>query len=145
MSHKITRMHIVVKNKSDWEKLYDLEMQEAYGLYYSERELFEHCEHHFVSDGFGCDDTESFMYDLIDTLGKNCLMICDSTDMQVDPYTHCMFYLGSELQYEYFGDDNEKGNMFHETDIAKIKDWFNYGEFNLSEKEMEHLNQFLEY
>lgn len=146
MSQRVTRIHIVVKNKADWEKLYGIDWLEDYGLIGTGEDIFGECDKHFVCDELACDDIESFMYDIIDCLPQACLMISDSTDLNVDPYTNTFYYLGGEfLEGRFFDEDThpELCDMFHKTNINDIKGWFEYGQLLLNEEEVEYMKEFL--
>ena len=87
MSQKITRIHIVVKDKEDWKKLYGLKKLENYGLLGTGEEVFGECDKHFVCNELACDGDNivKFIYDIIKvlpdiiTVAKYILTVCKLT------------------------------------------------------------------
>ena len=146
MSEIVARIHIVVKDKVDWKKLYAMDWLEDYGLLGTGEDVFGECDKHFVCSELACLDMEDFVYSIIELLPDSCLVVADVTDLNVDPYTRAYYYVGGDdLGIEYYDEDCEPElcDMFHKTDINDIKGWFEYGKFKLKAEEIEYLNQYL--
>lgn len=132
MSQYSSRIHIKVSSPKVWRKFED-EDDAGFDL----AELAETEITSFVIDG----EWSSFESELTGivkalaaTLGEDGIIIADTTNINVDPYDYCIYYLGSYVHTQEFGERNKCG-MFFETDIEDIPGWLNYGGFSASEAE----------
>lgn len=78
---------------------------------------------------------------LAETLGDEGIIIADTTNINVDPYNYCVYYLGECVETEEFSiyRHESKCEMFSETNISDIAGWLSYGGFRVSESEKEQL------
>ncbi len=138
MSQYSSRIHIKVSSPEVWRKFED-EDDASFGL----AELAKRGNTSFVVSGTYLSAEELFgiVNALAETLGKDGIIIADNTDINVDPYDYCLYYLGSYVQTEEFNiyRGKNKCEMAFETDIMDIPGWLNYGGFSASEAEKEVL------
>ena len=92
----------------------------------------------------GCwveDEINSIVEALAETLGDEGIIIADTTNINVDPYNYCVYYLGDCVKTEEFSiyHYNSKCEMFFKTDIYDIAGWLSYGGFPVSDAEREQL------
>ena len=88
-----------------------------------------------------CLDEETlpmFVNIIAEELGDKGLLIADTTNESVDPYTFFCYYLGDSVKSGYMTE--EKALMCHETDIEDVMGWLAYGSFILSEHEQQRLD-----
>lgn len=78
-----------------------------------------------------------------DNLSGKAIAIADSYDNRTDQHTSCVYTLGDGVKEMEFNYDYEptKANMINDTQIEDIHGWFNYANFELSEKEINTLNK----
>lgn len=143
MSQYTSRIHIKVSSPSVWGKFID-EDDASFDL----AELANTKNASFIIDGEWSvfeDELHGIVYALAETLGEDGIIIADTTNINVDPYNFCTFFLGDEVRAEefgidYFGEDFDgKSEMHFETDINNVPAWLSYGEFEISPKEAEVL------
>ena len=155
MSQYYSRIHIKVKEPNIWKKFEDTD-DASFNL----ADLAEQNETSFIIDGdWSCMEyeIEGIVSAISKTLGNDGIIIADTTNINVDPYDYCVYYLGKrvhteyynsldyyEEEYEYEEDDDtcNTGDMFHDTDIKDIAGWLNYGEFSLSKAEIKKLEEY---
>ena len=136
MSQYNSRIFIKVKNISDWNKLSDVD---------------------FTSCGFGCNpftghDTDTFIIDgdwscfedeLEDMAQKitahipDCLLIADTSDINVDPFAYIAYSLGNGYDC-----DNIDTDLQWESDISDPFGWFETAGITLQDAQKEFLNSF---
>jgi len=140
MAQYESRIHIKVLSPSIWSKFKDTD-DASYDL----ANLADSNETSYVSDGcYYEDELASTVEALSVTLGEDGIIIADTTNINVDPYNYCCYYLGDKVKTDYFDIDykKSKSEMFFNTSIYDIIEWLDYGEFSLSEKEKKHLLKF---
>lgn len=133
-----SRLHIKVSSPKVWKK-FENEDDASFNL----AELAETERTSFVIDDWSSmeDELTGIVEALAETLGPDGIIIADTTNINVDPYNYCIFYLGDGVhtdEFSIFGDE-EKGEMHFETSINDIPGWLNYGEFDIFEEEKEQL------
>jgi hypothetical protein len=75
-------------------------------------------------------------------VGTSIIIIADTTNINVDPYTYCVYYLGGNIKTKCFDEGTKKCEMFYKTNISDIKGWLEFGGFRIYEKELEQLEKF---
>lgn len=135
MSQYSSRIHIQVSSPEVWSRCagYD-------GTGFDLAKLARSDQTAFVTDKLGAvneSKLERLVENLAQALGADGIIIADTTNINVDSYEYCVFYLGGRVHMKEFSLDRnaEKSDMFFETDIQNISEWLSYGEFSVSKKE----------
>ena len=100
MSQIYSRINIRVSSPKIWEKFID-EDDACFDL----AELANTNETSFVIDSeWSANDRELYgiVDALADTLGADGIIIADLTDINVDPFDYCIYYLGEEVKTKEF-------------------------------------------
>lgn len=140
MSQYSARIHIKVATTDMWKKIQNTKYP---GFDFLDR--IDMNDTSFVIDGeWSCqeDTLLSIVASLANSLGNEGIVIADTTNINVDPYDHCVYYLGDGVkatEFSTFNDTDNLGMMFFQTDIHNIAEWLKYGKFNLSKKEKKQL------
>lgn len=146
MSQFVSRIHIKVSSPDVWKRF---ENEDDAGFYLAEYANSDKLS--FILDqDWACTETELFpiVEALAQTLGKDGIIIADTTNINVDPYDHCCYYLGDLIQESIFEDYNiedeenegaDRCTMFDDTSIEDIPGWLKYGRFSISNKEKDQL------
>ncbi len=136
MSQYYSRIYIKVKDVEDWSKLSKLNLNE-YGFYGNPFD--GHNRPVFRIDGdWSCREDE--MEELVESIAElipDCLILADTTNINVDPYDFIVHYLGNFVEC-----DELEGEMFHETQLDDPFGWFAYAEVELSDEDKEFLRSF---
>lgn len=133
MSQYTSRIHIKVTSPSVWGKFAEADDAE-FGL----AELENSNTTSFIVDGeWSCFENEmdGIVNALAETLQGDGIIIADTTNINVDPYNYCVYYLGSYVKTHEFGWRSSRANMNWDTDIQDIVGWLNYAGFSASESE----------
>lgn len=139
MSEYSSRIHIKVSSPEIWKK-FDNKDDADFDL----AKLAETNETSFIIDcEWSCmeDELTGIVKTLSKTLGSNGIIIADTTNIDVDPYNYCVFYLGDRVntrEFNIYGRE-EKCEMHWETDISDIIGWLNFGEFSVYDQEINQL------
>ena len=137
MSQYATRLHIKVTSPRIWSR-FKGEDDAGFGL--AECALTNETSY-IIDQEWGCteDEIKGIVNTLAKTLGNEGIIIADTTNINVDPYNYCVFYLGDHVRVAnfniYFGRD--KCAMHFEQGISDIAGWLSYGKFKVSEVERE--------
>ena len=139
MSQYYSRLHIKVSSPKIWSRFED-EDDASFGL----AELADTNDTSFVFDDEWSsmeDELTGIVSALSETLGEDGIIIADTTNINVDPYNYCIYYLGDRVHTEEFSiySDEDKCEMHDEVSIGDIPGWLSYGEFSISKKEKEVL------
>lgn len=104
-----------------------------------ERQLIIDCDFGETEIGL-----KRMVFDAIEILGKNCIVIADTTNISVDPFTYGVYFFGDGVNTFHYSESNCKSRafMFEEADISDIENWIDYGKINISDKELEYLLEF---
>lgn len=149
MSQVNTRLHIRVASYDVWKRFKKQDLSE-YGI----EDLSEIDADSYVIDESSFYDIEDIVRIISKVLGKDGIVIADLTDLNIDPFTECCFYLGERVRktslfYFYLGKRVRKasfsegyskpdlGCMAYEADIENIDKWLNYAKFQTSEQEQQ--------
>ena len=149
MSQVNTRLHIRVASYDVWKRFKKQDLSE-----YELEDLSEIDADSYVIDESSFDDIEDIVRIISKVLGKDGIVIADLTDLNIDPFTECYFYLGERVRktslfYFYLGKRVRKASfsegyskpdlrcMAYETDIENIDKWLNYAKFQTSEQEQQ--------
>lgn len=141
MSQYYSRLHIKVRSPEIWNRFKE-EDDASFGL----AELAETNHTSFVSDDerpYTEDELFGIVNALAETLDVDGIIIADTTNVNVDPYNSCVYYLGDHVHAEDFiiDFDGDKCEMHDEVGIGDILDWLDYGEFSISQKEKDVLSR----
>ena len=139
MSQYYSRLHIKVSSPKIWKKFED-EDDASFDL----AELAESDRTSFVIDGEWSsmeNELTGIVEALAETLGPDGIIIADTTNINVDSYNYCIFYLGDRVRTVEFSiyREEKKSEMHSETSITDIPGWLSYGEFGVSKEEKEQL------
>ena len=139
MSQYTSRFYIIVKDTSEWRRLledYDLE---KFGLYIPDD---------YDKKTYYMDDTcileidlDIFVEFIMNCLGKDVLVIADTTNYNVDPYNYCVYLINGKMKTKCF-ENGPKSQMFFKTNIGDAVGWLNFGGFTFSEEDAEWLKTF---
>ena len=138
MSQYYSRLHIKVSSPQIWKKFED-EDDASFDL----AKLAETNHTSFVIDDWSSREERltKIVKVLSETLGPDGIIIADTTNINIDPYNYCIFYLGGKVRKHEFSiySKEEKCEMHFETSISDISGWLSYGEFRVSKEEKEQL------
>jgi hypothetical protein len=169
MSQYYAQLCIQVKSPESWKKLYDLNLSQYY-IDADPKEFFDSsdlcCS---ISEEWSLDeqDLEFLVMDISMRLQKECIVIGECTNINVDTYTHIDYYLGNEVidedyssldDTELFGQEDDEDSsdemlegkgkmwgMFHNADINDIADCLTYYSLygpGFSDEELEYIKEF---
>ncbi len=134
MSQYCSRIHIKVSSPGIWKKFSD--------EYDADLHLAELAEGDTTSFAFGGeewsvteDELKEIVSGLAGALGKNGIIISDTTNINVDEYNYCVYYFGDKIHTACFQGGSPKRSMFYETDIDDLPEWLSYGGFRVSKAE----------
>lgn len=137
MSQYSSRIHILVSSPMVWNRFKNND-DGGLGL----AELSDTDSNSFIIDGensYTEEELDHIVSVLASTLDRDGIIIADTTNINVDPYTYCVFMLGdAEIFHSVMFDCDfhpEKSQMYEEVGIHDISNWLNYGDFNISELE----------
>lgn len=139
MAQYFTRIHIKVTGASVWKKLHAIEM-DKYGIPFSAQDVFATKKYSLLLTEIPLD--ESNLKNLITEIAKairgSGVVIADTTDINVDPYTYGIYSMSSKVHDFLFQDLDDRCEMFRNADIADIAQWLTYGKFEIgpTEKKM---------
>lgn len=145
MSQYSTRINIKATSKDVWKKISTVNF-ERYALSPELSHIFENYEEqNFIIDG-DLSMTERELETFVNNISFVCksdqvIIIADTTNINVDPYTFCVYYLGSNVKTRCFEDGSPKCAMFDMTNIENISEWLEYGGFRIYEKEVVRLSE----
>lgn len=135
MSQYNSRIHIKVTEPSVWEKFKDADDAE-FGL----ADLAKDYCTSFVLDDWSCseDELQKIVSALAETLGKDGIIIADTTNLNVDPYAYIVYSAGYGVHNKY---QNDSEYCF-ETNISDLIECFSYGNhFTFNAKELNVLKR----
>ena len=135
MSQVNTRLHIRVASYDVWKRFKKQDLSE-----YELEDLSEIDADSYVIDESSFDDIEDIVRSISKVLGKDGIVIADLTDLNIDPFTECYFYLGERVRKASFIEGYSKPDlccMAYETEIENIDKWLNYAKFRTSEQEQQ--------
>ena len=135
MSQVNTRLHIRVASHDVWKRFKKRDLSK-YGI----EDLSEIDADSYVIDESSFYDIEDIVRIISKVLGKDGIVIADLTDLNIDPFTECYFYLGKRERKASFSEGYSKPDlccMAYETDIENIDKWLNYAKFETSEQEQQ--------
>lgn len=136
MSQYNSRILIKVKDIAEWNKLTDIDFS-ACGFYSNPFE--GHDKDTFVIDGdWSCfeDEMEQLASNIVKKI-PNCLLIADTTDINVDPFAYIVYSLGNGYEC-----DNIDTDLQWESEITEPFGWFAIAGINLTDKQKEFINSF---
>ena len=147
MSQTIARLNITTKNIDTWKKLVEeLDFDDIdYGEYFDvfKEDLIKLSEGRFknnyqftIDEQWYCDyfALSRLVDDITDICGEDVIVIADFTDINVDTFTECIYYI-NKVVTKSFDEDSDNCAMALEKDINNIKKWFEYGKFKLSKND----------
>lgn len=154
-----SRIHIRVKNASDWEKLFSLEIY-GFNICATGREEFGNIKglDYIIENNWGLreDRLKMFVEKVYERLGENAIIIADTTNEKLHPRNYCVYYLGDRVVAGYFFDIDDmeeefdeslyyprEANMFFSTKIKNIRKWTDFGAVRLNKKEKKFVEAFL--
>lgn len=97
MSQVNTRLHIRVASYDVWKRFKKQDLSE-----YELEDLSEIDADSYVIDESSFDDIEDIVRIISKVLGKDGIVIADLTDLNIDPFTECYFYLGERVRKASF-------------------------------------------
>ena len=133
MSQYSTRIHIKVRTPDVWLRYKD---EDDAGF-----DLAELAETNQTSDIINGERSavEAELDGIVDALSEQLvedgIIIADTTNINVDPYDYCVFYLGDGVRSREF----MYSEMFFDTSIQDICGWLNHGKFSTSKTEKQVL------
>ncbi len=136
MSQYNSRILIQVKNIEDWSKLGDIDFKE-FGFYQNpfdghDQKIF------FINGDWSCFEDE--LLSLANTISEkipDCMLLGDTTNINVDPYAFIVYYLG-----EFTCSDELEGDFQWETYLDEPFDWFKAADVNLNDQQRKYLAEF---
>ena len=136
MAQYESRIHIRVKSLDVWKRFKD---NDDAGFV----DLEKQTELSYVCD---CCFYENELYATVEALskvlGRDGIILADTTNSNVDPYNYCCYYFYDIVKDTCFDWNNNKCEMFIHTSIDDICEWLNYGEFSLSKEEKDILLEY---
>lgn len=135
MSQVNTRLHIRVASHDVWKRFKKKDLSK-----YKIEDLSEIDADSYVIDESSFNDIEEIVKIISGVLGNEGIVISDLTDLNIDPFTECYFYLGERVRKASFVEGYSKPDlccMAYETDIENIDKWLNYAKFRTSEQEQQ--------
>ena len=133
MSQYYGRIHIKVKEPQIWERFKETDDAnfDLAELAYTNQTSFVYDDDWSVEEF----ELEGIVTALAKTLGEDGIIIADTTNVNVDPYIYCVFYLGDKTRIDAFLDECEEVEAMLGISIEDIAVWLDYGKFEVSKKE----------
>lgn len=138
MSQYSSRLHIKVSSLEVWKRFED---EDEYDVRFDLVEFADAKDTSFIIDadvGWSEGELDGIVVALAEALGKDGIIIADTTNINVDSYNYCVLYLGKGVHSAIY-DCGNKCEMHDETDISDIVGWLSYGGFNISNEEREQM------
>lgn len=135
MSQVNTRLHIRVASHDVWKRFKKKDLSK-----YKIEDLSEIDADSYVIDESSFNDIEEIVKIISGVLGNEGIVISDLTDLNIDPFTECYFYLGERVRKASFSEGYSAPDlccMAYETDICNIAGWLNHAKFRTSEQEQQ--------
>lgn len=146
MSQRCARIHVKVNNPEVWRRYhFSDEYWDSIWISpdgYNFTEMADQKKTYFVIDsewGIPVNMLINLVHRFAEKLGEDGIIIADSTDLNVDPYDDCIYYLGGRVREKTFDVYNDKAEMFFDTSIEDIPAWLNYGGFTVNSREKQIL------
>ena len=136
MSDYKSRIYIEVKNKSDWKKLYDLNVIQ-YDLW---AELFHEIDGKilYLDGDWHCEEGQLFHLLLELTMRiPDCIIFADTSNYEATPYNHILYYLGDRIKTRFVDECLQP-----DTSLQEPYDWFKRHHVRLSKKQKEYMMSF---
>ena len=152
-----SKIHVMVRKPEDWKKMcgYETELEFAPELLgFMGDNVFDLNQKSFIVDGvWSCteDELEGLVMEIAGWLEDSCLIFACTTNIDVDPYTYLVYYLGGDgFSAKYFDTENtpEYGRMWgfsFGANITSMVDCLNYCSTNhmsFTETELEYIKSF---
>ena len=115
MSQVNTRLHIRVASHDVWKRFKKKDLSK-----YKIEDLSEIDADSYVIDESSFNDIEEIVKIISGVLGNEGIVISDLTDLNIDPFTECYFYLGERVRKASFSEGYSAPDlccMAYETDI----------------------------
>ena len=137
MSQYNSRIYVKVPNIELWKKINKEKIKE-YNI-----DLYNNKDNIFISEGC-LDEGEilDFVQTIADTIDDKCIVIADTTNINIEPYVYYVYYLGDKVKDAsiYFDLHNEEADEMDEyfnINIDNVKDWLQKNKIKLNKKEKE--------
>lgn len=136
MSQFSSRMYINVLDEKQWNNLKHINFEE-YGLSIDVEKDCKGTEFIIDSDWSISNSELEILVSKIKLCLKYCIIIADTTDINVDPFNYCVYVIGDELNSKLV-----EGDMFFNTTITDYKEWFAKGDIAITKNNCEILDYF---
>lgn len=137
MSQYNSRIYIKVPNIDLWKKV-SKEKTKEYSI-----DLYNNKNNTFISKGC-LDESElsGFVQRVVESLEGKCIVVADTTNINVDPYAYYVYYFGDKVKddtiyFDEFDDDNDEMDQYFISDINDIKNWIKLTNVRLNSIEKE--------
>ena len=160
MSQNVGALHIVVKDNNVWEKLHiskilnddELESLGMNTLPEDTNEVCDDGDHLF----FGHYGVKYILEKLVNILGRDCIIILTSTNLNTDENLDYACYFGGAIKYDYLNYNNWRGlpKEYKNTDYYDMFDallpnsdvltWCKKARIKLTKKEKETIKQLIQ-
>ena len=152
-----SKIHVMVRKTEDWEKMrnYETELEFAPELLdFMGGNAFSINQKSFIIDGeWSCneDELEGLVMEIADKLEDSCLIFASTTNINVDPYSYLVYYLGGDgVHGQYFDTENTPGygrmwEFSFSANINSIIDCLNYcsrNHISFTKPELEYIKTF---
>ena len=143
MAQFSTRIAVRVDSISSWEKLQSMDLS-SYGLSIQAKELFSSKKKQIVlGDEWSC--SEEMLEKLVKEIvkkNKRSIVIADTTDYNVDPFTFGVTYFGQKVE-TFLAEEPDAGyDLSSEVDISDISAWIAAAPCAITTKTQKYLKEF---
>ncbi len=141
MAQYYTRIHLKVKESGTWKKLLDIDMSK-YGFPCSAQDVFSIKRHSLILDDFPLEeeDLKAFVSDVSGRIRGKGVIIADTTNVNVNPYTYCVYSMSSKVKEALYEEPDDRCEMFEAIGIDDIAQWLAYGRFEIGPTERKMLS-----
>ena len=146
MSQYVSRIHVRVKEDKDFEVLEKLDFSKT-GVDF-DADFLSSCDNDdldytiFGDASYMEDELFTIVKTISEALPGRVIVIADTTNINVDPYTYCVYSIGGKTQSVYFM-RGKRAEMFEYADISDIMEWLSFGRFHLTDEENEFVKDCL--
>lgn len=145
MAQYYGRLYIKVKNHDIWDELNNIKISQ-YGIYGNFNDLVPTDCNELLLDDWSIkeDDLLEFVEKIVSYIGKEGIVIADSTNLSIDANDYLIYYFGKAIKTNYYSVDyNEKAcELFHKTKIFEIENVLTYAKIKIESIEAEFLKEF---
>lgn len=137
MSEYYARINITVKDVNDWQKLKNLDQNivEKANFKLEAERIVSAKTPTFVVSEWSCNE-DALLYlvcDFVRLIGHSAIIVADTTNFDVDPYTYLVCYLGGMIKMETYSCTSDRKSNPEDPHYGEGKMWNFHSNTNISD------------